>query len=103
MIGLAAGIFVAIIEISVVPEKREEFIAVAAQQAPAIRSFEGNIQFDVLVDPTRRDRVFYLERWKSAEDNKKFFDWWMANGKAAQLRPYVTAPPKETTYTQAID
>jgi quinol monooxygenase YgiN len=103
MIGLAAGIFVAIIEISVAPEKREEFITVAAQQAPAIRAFEGNIQFDVLIDPTRPDRVFYLERWKSAEDNKKFFDWWMSSGMASALRPYVTAPPKETTYTQAID
>ena len=103
MIGLAAGIFVALIEITVVPEKREEFIAVAAEQTPAIRAFEGNIQFDVLVDPTRPDRVFYLERWESAEANKKFFEWWMSNGMASALRPFVTAPPKETTYTQIID
>lgn len=103
MIGLAAGIFVALIEITVAPEKREEFVAVAAEQVPAIRAFQGNIQFDVLVDPTRPGRVFYLERWESAEHNKKFFDWWMSNGMASALKPFVTAAPKETTYTQIID
>jgi quinol monooxygenase YgiN len=103
MIGLAAGVFVALIEISVVPEKREEFIAVAARQAPVIRTFEGNLQFDVLADPARPDRVFYLERWVSADANRKFFEWWMGNGMAAELKPFVTAAPKETTFTQVID
>jgi quinol monooxygenase YgiN len=103
MIGLAAEIFVAMIEITVIPEKRQDFIAVAAKQAPAIRAYEGNIQFEVLVDPSRPDRVFYLERWVSADANRKFFDWWMDNGMAAELKPYVTAPPKEITYSQVVN
>jgi quinol monooxygenase YgiN len=103
MIGLAAGIFVAMIEITVIPEKRDEFIEVAARQAPVIRAYEGNIQFEVLVDPARPDRVFYLERWVSAEANQKFFAWWMGNGMAAELKPYVTAAPKEVTYTQVVN
>jgi quinol monooxygenase YgiN len=102
MIGLAAGIFVAIIEITIIPEKREEFVAVAAKQAPVIRAYEGNLQFDVLVDPSRPDKVFYLERWVSAEANKKFFDWWMGNGMAAELKPYAAAAPREVTYTQVV-
>jgi quinol monooxygenase YgiN len=103
MIGLAAGIFVAVIEIAVIPETRDEFIAEAGRQAPVIRQYEGNLQFDVLVDPSRPDRVFYLERWVSEDANKKFFAWWMSNGMASAIKPFVTAPPKETTYTQAID
>jgi len=103
MIGLAAGVFVAIIELTVIPEKREEFIAITAEKVPAARGFEGNIQFDVLVDPGRPDKVFYLERWESAEANKKFFEWWIAQGMTDRLRPYVTTAPKETTFTQAID
>ena len=103
MIGLAAGIFVAVIEIAVIPEKRDEFIAESAKQAPVIRQYEGNLQFDVLVDPARPDRVFYLERWVSEDANKKFFAWWMSNGMASAIKPFVTAPPKETTWTQVID
>ncbi|MDP3737140.1 MAG: antibiotic biosynthesis monooxygenase [Hyphomonadaceae bacterium] len=103
MIGLAAGIFVAVIEITVIPEKREEFIAASAQQAPAIRAFEGNIQFDVLTDPKRPDVVFYLERWESAEANQKFYAWWVAQGMANAIKPFVAGAPKETTFTQAID
>lgn len=102
MIGLAAGIFVAMIEITVIPEKREEFIAVAERQAPVIRAYEGNLQFEVFVDPTRADRVFYFERWVSAEANQKFFAWWSGNGMMEELRPYVTAAPKEVTYTQVV-
>jgi quinol monooxygenase YgiN len=103
MIELAAGLFVAMIEIAVIPEKREEFIALTAEQVPAARAFEGNLQFDVLVDPKRPNIVVYLERWESEDDNKKFFAWWVAKGMTEKLRPLVTAAPKETTYTQAID
>ncbi|HEV7689423.1 MAG TPA: putative quinol monooxygenase [Hyphomonadaceae bacterium] len=103
MIGLAAGIFVAVIEIAVIPEKRDEFIAESAKQAPVIRQYEGNLQFDVLVDPSRPDRVFYLERWVSEDANKKFFAWWMGNGMASAIKPFVSGPPKETTYTQVVD
>jgi quinol monooxygenase YgiN len=80
VIELAAGIFVAMIEISVIPEKRDEFIAITAEQVPAARAFEGNLQFDVLVDPKRPNIVVYLERWETEDDNRKFFAWWVARG-----------------------
>ena len=103
MMGLAAGVFVALIEMSVIPEKVDEFVALTAEKVPAARSFEGNLQFDVLVDPSRPGVVVYLERWERAADNAKFLEWWVAQGMMEKLRPLVTAPPKETTYTQVLD
>lgn len=103
MIGLAAGIFVMIAEFAVVPEKRDDFVAVTAAQVETIRAFEGNIQFDVLVDPKRPDVVVYVERWKTAEQQEAFYKWWLAKGLTDVLRPYVTAAPKIASYTQAVD
>ncbi len=103
MMDVAAGVFVAMIEIAVIPEKVDEFLALTAEQVPAARAFEGNLQFDVLVDPSRPGVVVYLERWETAADNAKFFEWWVAQGMTAKLGPLVAAPPKETTFTQVID
>ncbi len=103
MISLAAGIFVVIIEFGVIPEKRDDFVARTAEQVETVRAFEGNIQFDVLVDPKRADVVVYVERWKTAEAQEAFYKWWVAKGLTDVLRPYVTAAPKVSTYTTAVD
>jgi quinol monooxygenase YgiN len=103
MIGLAAGVFVMIAEFAVVPEKRDDFVAVTAAQVEIVRGFEGNLQFDVLVDPKRPDVVVYVERWKTAGQQEAFYKWWVAKGLTDVLRPYVTAAPNITGYTQAID
>lgn len=101
MIGLAAGLLVMVIEFTVIPEKRDDFVAISAAQVEAVRAREGNQGFDVLVDTARPDVVAYVERWETAEQQEAFFQWWMAQGLAEKLRPFVTAAPKIATYTTA--
>lgn len=73
MIELAAGLLVMVIEFTVIPDQREEFVAISAEQVAAVRAREGNRGFDVLVDPKRPDKVVYIERWDSAEQQEAFF------------------------------
>ncbi len=103
MIGLAAGLLVMVIEFAVVPDKRDDFVAISAAQVEAVRAREGNRGFDVLVDPSRPDIVAYVERWETPERQEAFFQWWMAQGLADKLRPFVTAAPKISTYTTATN
>lgn len=102
MIGLAASVLVMVIEFAVIPEKRHEFVAISAAQVETVRAREGNLGFDVLVDPKRPGGVAYIERWETAEQQEAFFQWWVAQGLSDKLRPYVTAAPKITTL-QTID
>ncbi len=101
MMGVAAGLLVMVIEFAVIPEKRDDFVAISAAQIETVRARAGNQGFDVLVDPARRDVVVYIERWDTAEQQEAFFKWWMAQGLSERLRPFVTAAPKIATYTTA--
>jgi len=102
MIGLAVGALVMVIEFSVVPDQREEFVAISAAQVETVRAREGNQGFDVLVDPRRPDIVVYIERWETPEQQEAFFAWWIAQGLTEKLTPYVTAAPKISAW-QTID
>lgn len=102
MIGLATGILVMVIEFTVIPGQREEFVAISAEQVETVRAREGNRGFDVLVDPASPDKVVYIERWDTPEQQEAFFAWWIAQGLTEKLRPYVTAMPKISTY-ETID
>jgi len=101
MVGLAAGILVMVIEMAVVPEKRDDFVAITAEKVETIRKFDGNISFDVVIDETRPDLVVYVERWETPEQQAAFYAWWQAQGMTDRLRPYVTSAPKVAIYTSA--
>jgi quinol monooxygenase YgiN len=98
MIDLAAGVLVMVIEFTVIPEKRDDFIAVSTEQVETVRAREGNRGFDVLVDPKRPDVVAYIERWDTAEQQEAFFAWWNGQGLSEKLRPFVSAPPRISTF-----
>ncbi len=98
MIELAAGALVMVIEFSVIPEKREDFVAISSAQTETVRARAGNQGFDVLVDPKRPDIVAYVERWETAEQQEAFYAWWVTQGLTEKLRPFVTAAPRISTY-----
>ena len=103
MNALFAGVLVMMIEFNVLHDRRDDFVAVTARQVEVARSFDGNIQFDVLVDDARPNVVVYIERWRSAKQQSAFFAWWQAQGLSERLRPYVVDPPRITVYRQAVD
>jgi len=98
MLGLAAGALVMVIEFTVIPDRREEFVAISSEQIETVRARDGNLGFDVMVDPKRPDIVAYIESWETAEQQEAFFQWWIAQGLTEKLRPLVTAAPRISTY-----
>lgn len=98
MIGLAAGALVMVIEFTVVPDRREEFVAISSAQIETVRAREGNRGFDVMVDPKRPDIVAYIESWETAEQQEAFFQWWIAEGLTEKLRPLVAGAPRISAY-----
>lgn len=89
---------VMVIEFSVIPEQREAFVAVSAAQVETIRARDGNLGFDILVDPKQPGRVVYIERWETAEQQEAFYRWWIAQGLTEKLAPFVAAAPKISTW-----
>ena len=67
-----------VIEFSVIPDKRGDFVAISSAQTETVRARDGNQGFDVLVDPKRPDVVAYVERWETAEQQEAFYQWWVA-------------------------
>lgn len=98
MIGLAAGALVMVIEFTVIPDRREEFVAISSAQIETVRARTGNRGFDVMVDPKRPDIVAYIESWETAEQQEAFFQWWIAEGLTEKLRPLVTSAPRISAY-----
>jgi len=102
MIVMAATALVMVIEFPVIPERRDDFVAISSAQVETVRAREGNLGFDVLLDPRRPDIVVYIERWETPEQQEAFFAWWIAQGLTEKLKPYVTAAPKISSW-QTID
>lgn len=53
-------------ELSIKPEKREEFLDYTVENLEISRGAPGNISFDILIDEARPDQVLFYEVWESA-------------------------------------
>ncbi len=94
--------FVMIVELRIEPTEVDEFLAFANDEIIASRSFEGNLQFEVLVDPNEPGTVVFFQRWKSQEAREKYWAWRESVGDMDKLNGYLLAPPKFQIYKQAV-
>jgi quinol monooxygenase YgiN len=103
MTGVIASIFVLIVELTVVPDQRDEFLEFVHDNLALSREYEGNIQFDVLVSDDRPDTVTFVERWESKEAFETYWAWREETGAVEGLVSYLTEPPKRAEYQQLFD
>lgn len=103
MIELVMGVVVMVAELDVIPEQRDAFIELVVDDVDASRAFEGNLQFDILVDQQDPGSVMFVEKWKTPEAQEAYMAWRAGKGDFDLLKPYLTAPPKLTIYRQATD
>ena len=54
-------------ELTIKPEKRDEFLDYTLENLEISREAAGNITFDILIDEARPDQVLFYEVWESAE------------------------------------
>lgn len=90
-------------EMQVSPAKRDEFVAMTAQSVDASRQYDGNLQFDILVDEARPDTVVFIEKWASEDIRQTYMAWRAETGGIEQLQAYLTAAPKITILRQAVE
>ena len=83
-------------ELTIKPEKLEEFLDYTVANLKVSRSWPGNIEFDILIDEANPTRVLFYEVWQSIEVQQAYMAWRAQAGDVSKLLSMLTAPPKFT-------
>jgi quinol monooxygenase YgiN len=88
---------VVIAELTITPDKVEDFLDYTVGSLAASRSSPGNIAFDILIDETTPHAVIFYEVWESAEAQQAYMAWRVQAGDLTKLLSFLSAPPKFTS------
>lgn len=83
-------------ELTIKPEKREEFLDYTVENLVLSRTATGNIAFDILLDETRPNKVLFHEVWESAEAQQTYMAWRVERGDLTVLMSFLAAEPTFT-------
>lgn len=83
-------------ELTVKPDKRDEFLDYTVQNLPISRAAKGNVAFDILIDEARPDRILFHEIWESSEAQETYMAWRIERGDLTTLMSYLAGEPKFT-------
>ena len=83
-------------ELTLIPEKRDEFLDYTVENLEISRSAAGNITFDILIDETRPHVVLFYEVWESAEAQQAYMAWRVQRGDLTTLMGFLAGEPKFT-------
>ena len=83
-------------ELTIKPEKRDEFLDYTVENLEISRSAAGNIRFDILIDEARPNQVLFYEIWKSAEAQQAYMAWRVQRGDLTTLLSFLADEPKFT-------
>ncbi len=87
-------------ELTLKPEKREEFLDYTVENLDISRSATGNIRFDILIDEARPDVVMFYEIWESAEAQQAYMAWRIGRGDLTRLLTFLAGEPRFTALRQ---
>ena len=103
MLNAVAAMVLVIWQLTVDPDRRDEFIEMTAENINESREYEGNIQFDIFVDEEQLDSVVFIERWESEEIRQAYMAYRAERGDIEELQAYLTSPPVISLYRQAVE
>ena len=98
MSTLTALAFVMITELSIDPSKIDEFLAITQQHLPASQNYQGNIQFNVMIDTSDANKVVFYEVWESQAAQQQYWTWRVQQGDFQTLMKYLIAEPVPKFY-----
>jgi len=84
---------VIIAELTVKADRIDEFLDYTVENLKISRSYPGNVEFDILIDQGRPDRVIFYEVWDSAEAQKAYMAWRTEAGDLTKLMSLLAAEP----------
>lgn len=85
---------VMIADLTVRPDRRDEFFDYTVGNLEICRAAPGNIAFDILVDETRPQQVLFYEVWQSAEAQQAYMAWRIERGDLTVLLSFLAEEPK---------
>ena len=94
---------VMIAELTVKQDKMDEFLDYTVDNLKISRGYPGNIEFDILIDEARSDRVLFYEVWESAEAQKAYMEWRIQAGDLIKLMSLLADEPKFTALRRIAD
>ncbi len=83
-------------ELTVKPEKIEEFLNYTVENLKLSRSYPGNIEFDILIDETQPYKVIFYEVWESPKVQQDYMAWRVQAGDLTKLLSLLAGEPKFT-------
>lgn len=83
-------------ELTIKPEKVDEFLDYTVENLAISRSAPGNIEFNILIDEARPDQVLFYEVWESAEAQQTYMAWRVERGDLTILLSFLADEPKFT-------
>ena len=89
-----------IAELTIKPNKLEEFLEYTLPNLEVSRSYPGNIEFDILTDQTKKETVLFYEVWESAEAQQAYMAWRVEAGDLTTLLSFMAEPPKFSAFSR---
>lgn len=96
MTHICSDNLVMIAELTVKPEKRDAFLDYTVENLKICRAAKGNIAFDILIDETQANQVFFYEVWESPEAQQAYMAWRVERGDLTILLSFLAGAPKFT-------
>jgi quinol monooxygenase YgiN len=87
---------VMVAELTIKPDKVDAFLDYTVENLKISRGYPGNIEFDILIDEARPDRVLFYEVWESAEAQQAYMAWRIEVGDLTKLMSLLAGGPKFT-------
>ncbi len=82
--------------LTIKPEKLEEFLDYTVENLKVSRSYAGNIEFDILIDEANPNSVLFYEVWESKEAQQAYMAWRVQAGDLTILLSFLADTPKFT-------
>ncbi len=83
-------------ELTVKPDKIDEFLDYTVENLKLSRTYSGNIQFDILIDETQPCKVIFYEVWESLKAQQDYMAWRVKAGDLTKLLSLLAGEPKFT-------
>ena len=83
-------------ELTVKPDKLEEFLEYTVANLKRSRSYPGNLAFDILINETQPDKIIFYEVWESPKAQQAYMAWRVQAGDLTTLLSFLAGEPKFT-------
>ena len=93
-------ILVRLVQLTIAPDKTDEFLRLFDRASPHIRSFEGCEHLELLQNPTYPNVIATYSHWRSDEDLQNYRKSDFFNTTWSVTKRMFAAPPQAISYRQ---